>query len=284
MHPAHTKYGKRRRPRFPAPLRAIVACQLLACTWLAGCARGPAPTVTPATSPPKSITIAAASDLQIAFTEIAAAFERAHGCKVSLTFGSTGQLAQQIEQGLPVDIFAAANVSYIDGLREKKLIIPESQQLYARGPLVLVVHADVSETVKQLSDLRDSTIKHLSIANPAHAPYGVAARSALQRSNLWDELQPKIVLGENVRQALQYVETGNAEAGLVALSIAQGSSLTRIPIDPSMHDPIDQALAIIAGSPHADEARQFIAYLKGPDSQAIMKKCGFILPDEQESH
>lgn len=250
---------------------------ILVCLLLIGC---PRPTSGPATAAPPELTVAAASDLQVAFTEIARQFEQQESCRVVLTFGSTGQLEQQIEHGLPVDIFAAANVTYLESLRAKKMILADSQQIYARGRIVLVFSKKAGVTVRTLDDLLKPDVKHIAIANPGHAPYGVAARQALERAGLWAQLEPKIVLGENVRQALRYVETGNAEAGIVALSIAQGPDIEYILIDESLHEPLDQALAIIAGTKQQELARQFIAFVDGPQGRPIMKKYGFLHPSE----
>jgi molybdate transport system substrate-binding protein len=246
---------------------------------IAGCS-GPH-TAAPPAKPAQTLTIAGASDLQFAFTEIAELFQKQSGCRVSLSFGSSGQLAQQIEHGLPVDIFAAANVKFIDALQAKGLVVPDSRQLYARGYIVLAVPENSELSITNLNDLSNDAITHIAIANPVHAPYGLAARQALERSGLWEKLQPKIVLGENIRQALQYVETGNAEAGIVALSIAQGAKVSFTPIDESLHDPLDQALAIIYGSHQIELAREFIALLNGPEGKSIMTRFGFRQPNAE---
>jgi molybdate transport system substrate-binding protein len=209
------------------------------------------------------LTVAAAADLQFAFNDLARLFEEQTGHKVTLVFGSTGQLAQQIENGAPYDLFAAANIDYIDQLAAKKLVLEESVALYA-----------------QLKDLLNPQIKHIAIANPEHAPYGVAARQALEASGLWDAIEPKLVLGENVRQALQYVQTGDAEAGIVALSVANVPENTWTLIDDSLHQPLDQALAIVATSRHPDLAFQFARFINSESGRPVMRRYGFILPGE----
>ena len=267
-------------PRVKQTFRRSLRISCLICLsglWMIGCARpgsGPKPATVP------ELTVAAAADLQVAFTEIARQFEPQENCRVLLTFGSTGQLAQQIEHGLPVDIFAAANISYLEALKAKDLIIADTQQLYARGRIVLVVNKQTGLSVRRLEDLVKSNVKYIAIANPGHAPYGVAARQALERQGLWPQVESKIVLGENVRQALQYVETGNAEAGIVALSIAHAPQIEYTLIDESLHEPLDQALAIVAGTKQEPLARAFIAFLNGPTGRPIMTKYGFVLPGE----
>jgi len=256
---------------------AVSCLTSLVCLPMPGCAW---PTSGPVAAARAELTVAAASDLQLAFTEIARQFEQQESCRVVLTFGSTGQLARQIEHGLPVDIFAAANIAYLDPLEAKRMIVPHSRQIYGRGRIVLVSSKKAGSVVRTLDDLLKPDVKHVAIANPGHAPYGVAARHALERTGLWGRLESKIVLGENVRQALQYVETGNAEAGIVALSIAQGSNVEYTLVDESLHEPLDQALAIVAGTKQEGLARQFIAFLTGPAGRPIMQKHGFLLASE----
>jgi molybdate transport system substrate-binding protein len=229
---------------------------------------------------PPELVLAAASDLQGAFTEIGKLFEEQANCRVVFTFGSTGQLAQQIEHGAPFDVFAAASVIHIEQLESKSRVIADSKRLFARGRIVLAVNKNSSVPVTKLEDLLKPEIQHVVLANPAHAPYGVAAKQALEHEGLWDRLEPKIVLGENVRQALMYVQTGNAEAGLVALSVANVPEVTYTLIAGSWHEPLDQAITIVAGTQHEELARQFIDFINGSEGRPIMKKYGFVLPDE----
>jgi molybdate transport system substrate-binding protein len=226
------------------------------------------------------LTVAAAADLQFAFTDIAAAYEQQTGHKVTLTFGSTGQLAQQIENGAPFDLLAAANIQYVTDLAEKQFVLPDSIALYAQGRIVLAVNRQSGVTATTLDDLLSSNIKHVAIANPAHAPYGVAAQQALQSAGVWDKLPDKLVLGENIRQTLQYVQTGDAEAGIVALSVANVPEITWTLIDAALHQPLDQALGVVASSKHPDLARDFAAFVNGQFGRPVMRQYGFILPGE----
>jgi molybdate transport system substrate-binding protein len=234
-----------------------------------------------------TLTVSAAADLSYAFGEIGAAFEAETGHKVVFNFGSTGQLAQQIEQGAPVDLFAAANVSFIDDLAQQGLILPDTVQMYARGRITLWTRADSPLQIMQVSDLARTEIARIAIANPDHAPYGVAAREAMQTAGVWEAVQPKLVLGENVRQTLQYAETGNVDAAIVALSLSvpaaasagQPGRWTLIPED--LHAPIDQALAVIRGTQHESAARAFAAFVNGSQGRLIMRKYGFVLPGEE---
>jgi len=226
------------------------------------------------------LTVAAAADLQFAFSDLAELFEQQTGQKVTLIFGSTGQLSQQIENGAPYDLFAAANIDYIHQLAEKKLVLEDSVALYARGRIVLAANRQTGIKVVELKDLLNPQIRHIAIANPEHAPYGVAAKQALETVGLWEAIEPKLVFGENVRQALQYVQSGDAEAGIVALSVADVPEITWTLIDEANHQPLDQALAIVTSSQQADLARQFAAFINGEYGRPIMRRYGFILPGE----
>jgi molybdate transport system substrate-binding protein len=226
------------------------------------------------------VTVAAAADLQFAFSDIAALFEEKCGCKVTFLFGSSGNLAAQIESGLPADVFASANIAYVDGLREKGLILEDTQQLYAVGRIVLAVNKDSGVQVENLKDLLKPEVRKVAIANPEHAPYGVAAMQALQSEGIWEDLEPRLVYGENVRQALQYIQTGDAQAGIVALSVAAVPEVSYTLIDDSLHQPLRQSLAVLRRTGEEQLARDFIAFVNGPQGRPIMKKYGFVLPGE----
>jgi molybdate transport system substrate-binding protein len=236
---------------------------------------------------PVTLTVSAAADLVYAFGEVGKQFEAETGHHVVFNFGSTGQLAQQIEQGAPVDLFAAANVSFIEELARQGLILPDTQQLVGRGRLTLWMRADSPLQVTQVADLARPEIGRIAIANPDHAPYGVAAREALQTADVWEAVQPRLVLGENVRQTLQYAETGNVDVAIVALSLSvpaaasagQPGRWTLIPQE--LHTPIDQALAVIRGTRHEAAARAFAAFVNGPRGRPIMRKYGFVLAGEE---
>jgi len=226
------------------------------------------------------VTVAAAADLQFAFSDIGALFDEQCGCKVTFIFGSSGNLATQIENGLPVDVFASANIAYVDGLREKGLILDDTQQLYAVGRIVLAVNKDSGVQVETLRDLLKPEVKRVAIANPEHAHYGVAAMQALQSEGIWEDLEPRLVYGENVRQALQYIQTGDAQAGIVALSVAAVPEISYTLIDESLHQPLRQSLAVLRRTGQEQLARDFIAFVNGPLGRPIMKKYGFLLPGE----
>jgi molybdate transport system substrate-binding protein len=231
--------------------------------------------------PQVTITVSAAADLTPAFEELGRLFERETGVKVTFNFGSTGQLAQQIEQGAPVDLLAAANVSFVEGLEQKNLIIPETKALYAQGRITLWTRSDSPLKLERLEDLARQEVKRIAIANPEHAPYGEAAREALQAAGVWDQVSSKLVFGENVRQTLQYAETGNVDAAIVALSLSLQSKGRWVLISDKLHKPLNQALAVIRGTQHEAEARRFASFINSPQGRPIMRNYGFILPGEE---
>ncbi|HEX8749434.1 MAG TPA: molybdate ABC transporter substrate-binding protein [Pyrinomonadaceae bacterium] len=229
---------------------------------------------------PKVLYVAAAADLTPAFEEIGRNFEQATGIRVVYNFGSTGMLAKQIENGAPVDVFAAANVEFIDGLEQKGLIIPDSKALYARGRITIWLKRESALRIERLEDLARPEVERVAIANPEHAPYGVAAREALQAARVWDVVQPKCVFGENVRQTLQYAESGNVSASIVALSLSVQSNGRWILVPEELHKPLDQALAVMKRTRREQQARQFVAFINGEQGRPVMRRYGFLLPGE----
>jgi len=221
------------------------------------------------------VQVAAASDLSPAFEEIGKQFEARTKTKVVYSFGSTGLLTRQIENGAPVDLFAAASVDFIDQLDQKGLILSDTRSIYARGRIVLWTRKDSPLKVEKLSDLASPEIKRIAIANPDHAPYGLAAREALEKSGLWESIKPKTVLGDNIRQTLQYAETGDVDVAIVALSLSQASDGRWVMIPADLHKPINQGLAVIKGTKNEQRAREFAAFVNGPEGQAILAKFGF---------
>ena len=237
-------------------------------------------------SPPKTqstreVTVAAASDLTPAFEELGKEFQALQGTKVIFNFGSSGMLTRQIENGAPVDLFASANVDYINELEQKGLIIPGTKKLYGRGRITLWTLKDSPVQIHQLTDLTRPEVIRVAIANPEHAPYGMAAREALERSGIWDAVKPKLVYGENIRQTLQYAQTGNVEVAIVALSLSMQSDGRWVLIPEELHKPLDQGLAVIKGAKDEQAAREFTEFIVSPQGQAIMQKFGFTLPGNQ---
>lgn len=232
-----------------------------------------------ASTPQPELIVAAAADLVFALREIAPIFEKEHGAKVTLTFGSTGQLAQQIQHGAPVDVFFAANAAFVEELRAADAILPESVEEYARGQIVLATQKG-RPVLLTLKDLTRDDVKRIAIANPAHAPYGMAARKALVSASVWTRVQSKLVYSENIRQALQFLQTGNVDAAILARSVAEVPEIQFTRIDPVLYTPIVQVAAVTARSRYPDLARAFIRFVNGAQGRPIMKRFGFMLPGE----
>ncbi len=230
---------------------------------------------------PVTLIVSAAADLNYVFPEIGKLWEQQTGNKVTFNLGSTGQLAQQIERGAPADVFAAANRKFVEDLDKKGLIFSDTKKLYGVGRITLWQRQDGSHNLKSIKDLMKPEIKRVAIANPDHAPYGVAAREALQSVGIWNAIQPKLVLGENVRQTQQYAETGNVDVAIVALSISVNRPGKWTLIPDNQHKPLEQMLAVPKSAPYPKEARQFAAFINGKEGRPLMRKYGFILPGEK---
>jgi molybdate transport system substrate-binding protein len=225
-----------------------------------------------------TVTVFAAADLRPAFEQIGPAFTRATGQEVVLVFGSTGSLAAQIERGAPADLFFSADQGALAALTAKDRLVAGSERVYALGHLVLATRRLASATVRQLTDLTRSDIVRIAIANPDYAPYGRAAREALASAGLWDALEPKLVIAENIRQAAQYLEAGAVEAAILSRSVASDPALTMADVDPARYRPIVQAAAIVAGTPRLQLARRFLDFVTGDAGWAIMQRYGFTRP------
>jgi len=230
--------------------------------------------------------IAAAADLRFAVTEIADAFKAETGKEVKLSFGSTGNFATQIREGAPFQMFMAADESYVAKLAAEGFARDEGA-LYAQGRIVMITpHGSTLRADGSLESLKAAlaagTLTHFAIANPDHAPYGVRAMEALRHVGIWDAIEPKLVLGENVSQAAQFATSGNAQGGIIAYSLALSSEVSAlgeyelIPAD--WHEPLNQRMVLLkSAEPVAEE---FYAYIKAPAARRIMTKYGFVLPGE----
>lgn len=223
-------------------------------------------------------TVAAAADLSSAFPEIGNIFEKKTGITPVFSFGSSGMLARQIEGGAPFDLYASADMGFLGGLRAKGLIVAGSVKPYAVGSIGLATRKGSGIVVRTVADLKSPVIKKIAIANPAHAPYGRAAKEALESAGVWEAVKDKVVFGENIRQALQFVATGNAEVGITALSLHDPKEMDFILISPALHRPILQGIGIVASSSDKNAARAFIDVLTSPEGRAILERYGFGKP------
>lgn len=263
-------------------------CTFALRAWLAGAVAG---WFIPGTAPAQSAPpIAAASDLQFALEEIAAAFKRDDGADVRLVFGSSGNFARQIEQGAPFELFLSADEALVFALADKALT-KDRGDLYAIGRIVLFApHGSplagqlTAEGLRQAAT--DGRLEHLAIANPEHAPYGRAAREWLTTQRLWDTVQPLLVLGENASQAAQFAAGGASQGGIIPHSLAMAPRLsaagTFALLPAEEHEPLRQRMVLLKGA--SATAERFYAYLKDKPAREIMRRYGFLLPDEaQES-
>lgn len=261
------------------PVLAPVLAPVLMGAFLLGACRSSS---NQAASAPTPLKVAAAADLAFAFRDLGTRFQERTGIPVVFSFGSTGLLARQIKEGAPFDVFAAANVSFVEDVVRAGRCDGRTRELYAQGRIVLwwSDKATVAPPLG-LGDLRDRRFAKIAIANPEHAPYGRAAEEALRSAGVWEAAQPRLVYGENVQQALEYARTGNADVALVALSLATVTPGGRaLPIAPSLHKPIDQALVVCAHGERAALARRFTAFVNGEDGRAMMRRSGFLPPGE----
>lgn len=229
-------------------------------------------------SVPAELTVAAASDLTPAFEEIGREFEASLKTKVVFVFGSTGLLTRQIENGAPFDVFAAANVSYIDQLEQKGLIVPGTKRIYARGRITMWTTVNSAVKIEKIQDLTLADVQRIAIANPDHAPYGQAAREALEQAGIWETVRPKLVYGDNIRQTLQFAETENVEVAIMALSLSVQSKGRWTLIPEELHKPLDQGMAVIKSTKNEQAARAFSDFVNGEKGRDIMKKYGFQFP------
>ena len=233
--------------------------------------------------------VAAASDLQFALEEIAERFEEDTGHSVRLNFGSSGNFRRQIAQGAPFELYLSADEEYVLALEREGRLVDEGV-LYAVGRIAVIAPTgDPAEIVSEsLTPLRQrleaGEIRRFAIANPEHAPYGVAAMEALQAADLWDAVQPRLVFGENVSQAARLALSGETQGGIVAYSLARAPRIaTRsehalIPED--QHTPLRQRMALVEGA--GETAHRFYQYLQADAARAILENYGFALPEDED--
>lgn len=235
----------------------------------------------------QEITVAAAADLSAALPEIVAKYKNQTGHDVALTFGSSGNLTTQIRNGAPFDVFFSADEEYPKQLIAEGLADPNDLYRYAVGRLVLWVPNDSPLDLEKLGmrALLDTTIKKIAIANPQHAPYGRAAEAALRHDGIYDQIAAELVLGENVSQAAQFVESGNAQAGLIALSHALAPAMKSkgrywlVPL--GSYPTLNQAAVVLSHSKRQEAARKFLEFVHSPEATSLLASYGFSFPPEK---
>ncbi len=226
-----------------------------------------------------TLTISVASSLIPLFQEIGAAYTQQNGTTIALNSGATTQLGHQIEQGAPVDLFAAADAMEIHRLAEQKHLVPTSIYPFAIGHLILWSRSDSPIKIQSIEDLVSSSLQTISLANPQIAPYGRAAEEVLHRTALYSQVEPKLVFGQNVRQAMQFAETGDADVAFTSLSLGILSSGNQLSIPSELHTPLEQTIAIVASSPKMIEAERFIAFMRTQEAQVLLAKYGYTVPN-----
>jgi molybdate transport system substrate-binding protein len=228
----------------------------------------------------EELSIAAASDLTPAFQEIAKAYQKDTGNTLRLSFGSSGNFFVQIQNGAPFDIYFSADIEFPRKLEAAGLTEPGTLWKYATGRIVLWVRNGSKLDLSQgLNVLLDPSIKKIAIANPKHAPYGRAAEAALRSAGIHESIADKLVLGENISQAAQFVDSGNADVGILALSLAMAPATSPrgryFAVDSKLYPPIEQGAVVLSSSKKKDLGKQFLAFLKRPGTQSILHKYGF---------
>jgi molybdate transport system substrate-binding protein len=226
----------------------------------------------------REITVSAAASLKDAFGEIGKQYESSTGARVNFNFGASGALQKQIESGAPVDVFASAGIPQMNALATQGLIVPETRRDFARNTLVLVIPADSTSGITTFADLGGAKVARLAIGNPKTVPVGQYAEQALTRLGLWRQLGPRLILAEDVRQALDYVARGEVDAGIVYASDvrATGDRVRTVATAPAdSHDPILYPIAVVKASSRQEVARAFIDAVMSDDGQRVMEQYGF---------
>jgi len=221
----------------------------------------------------QTLTIAAAADLAPLETPLITAFRAISPIPVRFTFGSSGQLATQIENGAPFDLYLSANEEFVQRLAGQGKLLPNSVRAYATGRVGLW---SSSGQIKTVNDLLKSEVRHLAIPNPKHAPYGMAAEQMLRKLGLWSRIESKLVFGENVRQTFEYARTGNADAVLTSWTLLFDKGGILLP--DSHHAPIRQSGGVVRDSANASQAQMFLQMLCGGAGQQVLRRYGLFPP------
>jgi molybdate transport system substrate-binding protein len=233
----------------------------------------------------QEITVAAAADLQFALQEAGARFQQESGKTVKLIYGSSGNFAQQLQNGAPFDMFFSANLDYPRQLEAAGLIEPGTFYQYAIGKIVVWVPNDSKLDLSSgLKALLDRSIKKIAIANPQHAPYGKAAVAALQKEKIYEQVKDKFVLGENISQTASFVASGSADVGILALSLALSPNMKDkgryAEVPAADYPPIEQACVIMRSSKNKDIAAQFLKFVQSAPIKELFQKYGFAIPNQ----
>lgn len=226
----------------------------------------------------RELNVAAASNLTDAFAELGRQFTARTGVRVTYSFGATADLAKQIENGAPFDVFASADVEHVEALNRQELLLAGTQAVYARGRLVLWIPPGSSAQVSRLEDLTNPNIERIGVAKPDVAPYGRATVEALRALNIWPQVEGKIIYGQNVSQVRQYAATGNVDVAFIPLALMRAGEGRSIEVDERLHQPIEQALAVIKSSGKQEDARLFSSFVLSAEGRALLERYGYRQP------
>lgn len=231
----------------------------------------------------QEVRVAAAADLQYAMQDVAAQFEKQTGRKVDVTYGSSGNFFSQMQNGAPFDVFFSADIEYPRKLESAGLAEPGTLYKYAVGRIAVWMPADAKVDVSSQGwkALLDASVQKIAIANPEHAPYGRAAVAALHNARIYEQVKGKLVYGENISQAAQFVQSGNAQAGIVAMSLAVSPGMKdgkRWEVPADMHPPIEQAAIVLKSAKNKESAKAFLEFVKSEAGRATLAKYGFTFP------
>ena len=231
----------------------------------------------------QDVKIAAAADLKFAMADLQAKFEKQGGAKLDVSYGSSGNFLTQIQNGAPFDLFFSADSEYPKKLGSAGLTEPGTLYEYAVGRIVMWTGADSGIDVAQdgWKALQDERVKKIAVANPEHAPYGKAAVAAMKKAGIYEQVKAKLVYGENISQAAQFVQSGNAQVGLVALSLAVSPAMKngkRWEVPADTYPPIQQAVVVLKAAKNKDGARKFVEFVKSPAGREILERYGFTVP------
>jgi molybdate transport system substrate-binding protein len=237
----------------------------------------------PAATKAQTLQVAAAADLQFVLPELATQYEKESGVKLQISYGSSGNFSAQVQNGAPFDIFFSADISYPDALVKSGFAEPVGVYRYGVGRIVLWVPADSPIDAAKLGwdSLWQVSVQKIAIANPDHAPYGRAARAALENAGLLERVKSKLVFGENISQTAQFVQSGSAQIGIVALSLALSPAMSsgkRWEIPVNSYPPLVQAVVVLKNSPNKIAADKFIAFLKTETARVTLVRFGFSPP------
>lgn len=235
-------------------------------------------TPSPAPAEKVELTVSAAASMTDALKEIQKAYEAENpNIKLNFNFGASGALQQQIEQGAPADLFLSAAAKNMKELVDKQYIQADQQKKLLTNELVAVVGTDAKAQIAQVADLAQTDVKHVAVGIPESVPAGSYAKEALTNAKLWDSLQPKLVQAKDVRQVLQYVETGNAEVGFVYKTDALTSQKVKVAfaVDPKTYTPVEYPIGLVKATKHAKEAGSFYTYLQSKAALDVFVKYGF---------